>query len=103
MCSRGEGSAWPEEVAPLGKFLEKDGEVSPNPEHMCPLVANKRVEAEDVTPFQSFISYSVVQPCPSSAEEAPRWHREDNRHSQKGKEVKHTNSILGLYRSTLSK
>lgn len=101
-CSRREGSAWPAEVAPLGKLLEEDGEVSPSPEHLCPLVANRRVEAEDVTPAQAFISYCVVQPCPSSAEEAPRGIRAGNRHRQKGKEAKRTNSIVWKWGSIVA-
>ena len=39
----------------MGEFLEEDGEVSPSPEHLCPLVANKGMEAE-VTPVPTFIS-----------------------------------------------
>lgn len=47
-----------------GKFLGEDGEVSPSPERLCPLVARKGAEAEEV---------SLLSPPPSAAGVAGPW------------------------------
>lgn len=45
-------------TAPWGEFLGADGEVSPSPERLCPLVASKGAEAEEVP---------LLSPPPSAA------------------------------------
>lgn len=49
--------------------------MSPSPDLLCPLVANKGVETEEVTPVPPASAqgwHSRAQSWPSSAEEAPR-------------------------------
>lgn len=68
----GRERSWREEpgpgsTAPWGEFLEEDGEASPSPERLCPLVARKGAEAEEVAPVPAAIGRrggrAVAVPC----------------------------------------